>query len=39
MGHWIVFIVYPLDKRACIFDSLEEGSNKEGYKHFESILR
>jgi hypothetical protein len=39
MGHWIIFIVYPYDGRVCIFDSLEEGLNKEGYKHFKSVLR
>ena len=37
MGHWIVFIVYPQDGRACIFNSLEEGSNK-GYKDFETVI-
>jgi hypothetical protein len=38
MGHWIAFIIYPQDGMACIFDSLRD-ANKEGYKHFESVLR
>jgi hypothetical protein len=38
MGHWIAFIVYPQDGKACIFHTLWD-TNKAGYKHFESCLR
>jgi len=38
MGHLIVFIIYPRDGKAVIFDSLRE-MNKKGYKDFENYLR
>jgi len=38
MGHWIVFMIYPQDGKAVIFDSLRE-TNKKGYKDFEYCLR
>jgi hypothetical protein len=38
MGHWMCFIIYPQDGKAVIFDSLRD-INKEGYKHYESVLR
>jgi hypothetical protein len=38
MGHWVAFIIYPQDGRACIFDSLRTPI-KEGYKAFEACLK
>jgi hypothetical protein len=38
MGHWICFVIYHPDGKAVIFDSLRD-TNKEGYKHFEGVLR
>jgi hypothetical protein len=38
MGHWIVFIIYPQDGMAYVFESLRH-TNKHGYKQFEGCLR
>jgi hypothetical protein len=33
MGHWIVFIIYPHDGMACVFDSLHH-TDKHRYMQF-----
>jgi len=38
MGHWVVFIIYPQDVKAVIFDCLRN-MHKEAYKDFEYCLR
>jgi len=37
MGHWVVFIIYPQDGKAVIFDSLRH-THKEAYMDFEYCL-